>query len=120
MGSWKGMGRVPPRGRVAVGADAADEGFDGCGVDGVGCLAGEAEEDGAVGGVADAGVGERAEELGLDAGDLGEGGEFGDEAEGGAHGADGVGGGGADADFEEFEEAGVHGSFRGNQTPVWQ
>ena len=38
-------------------------------------------------------------------------GEFASEAEGCSHGADSVRAGGADADFEEFEEAGVHGGY---------
>ena len=74
----------------------------------------EAEEDGAVGAVADAGEGERTVEIDGDLCGFFEeicGGEFAGEAEGGAHGTDGVRAGGADADFEEFEEAGVHGGL---------
>ena len=71
-------------------------------------MAGKAQEEGAVGAVADAGVGERAEELGLDAGDGVEGWELADEAQRGTHGADGVRARRADADLEEFEERGIH------------
>jgi len=64
-----------------------------CEVHGVGGFAEEAEEDGAVGGVAYAGEGERAVEIDGDGVGLGE--EiwvkFADEAEGRTHGADGVG-----------------------------
>ena len=68
----------------------------------------------AVGSVADAGEGERTVEIDGDlccalqkAGGF----KLAREAEGCAHGADGVRAGGADADFEEFEEAGVHGGL---------
>ena len=104
----EGDGAGAGQGEGLGGSDLLDDGFDVGGFDGVWGLAGEAEEDGAVSGVADAGVGERAVELGLDAGDGGEIRELAYEAEGGAHGADSVRGGGADADFEEFEEACVH------------
>ena len=66
------------------------------------------------GAVADSGEGERAVEVDGDLGGFFEEvflGEFAGETEGGSHGADGVGAGGADADFEEFEEAGVHGAY---------
>ena len=64
--------------------------------------------------MADAGESERAVEIDGDVCGFVEevgGGELAGEAEGGSHGADGVGAGGADADFEEFEEAGVHGVY---------
>ena len=48
------------------GADGGDFCFDGCGVYGVGGFAEEAEEDGAVGAVTDAGEGERAVEVDVD------------------------------------------------------
>ena len=77
------------------------------------CLVtGEAEEDGAVGGVAFAGEGERAVELGADANDVIEQAVFDEpecEAVRGAHGAHGVRTGGTDAEFVEIEEAGRHG-----------
>lgn len=92
-------------------ADGCDFGFDGGGVDGVGGFAEKAEENGAVGSVAYAGEGERAVEIDGDSRgcfqEIG-GVELAGEAKGGAHGADGVGAGRADANFEEFEEAGVH------------
>jgi hypothetical protein len=81
------------------------------GVDGVGSLAGEAEEDGAIGGVADASEGEGTEEIDLDAGGFWEGSgglEFLHETQGGAHRTHSVGAGWADADLEKFEEACVH------------
>lgn len=79
------------------------------GGDGVGGVAGEAEEDGGVSGMADAGEREGAVKVDLDAGGLME--EAGaleafGEGEGGAHGADRVGAGGAYADFEKFKETG--------------
>ena len=81
------------------------------GIDGVGCFAGEAEEDGAVCAVADAGESERAVKVDGDVvraievtGTV----KLADEAERGTHGADSVRTGGADADLKEFEEAGVH------------
>jgi hypothetical protein len=92
-------------------ADGCDFGFDGGGVDSVGGFAEEAEEDRAVGAVADTGEGERTVEIDGDACGVFEeigGGELAGEAECGAHGADGVGAGWADTNFEEFEEAGVH------------
>ena len=92
-------------------ADFCELGFDVGGVDGIGGLAEEAEEDGAVGGVADASEGEGAEEVygeGLGVGEAAGVGEVADEAEGGTHGADGVRAGGTDADLEELKEAGVH------------
>jgi hypothetical protein len=61
--------------------------------------------------VAYAGEGERAVEIDGDSrGCFQETGgvELAGKAKGGAHGADGVGAGRADANFEEFEEAGVH------------
>ncbi len=99
----------------AGGADGGDLWFDGGGIDGVGRFAEEAEKDGAVGAVADAGEGERAVEVDVYAcgalEEIADEASWRGEAEGGAHGADGVGAGGADADFEEFEEAGVHGVY---------
>ena len=92
-------------------ADAFEGGFDLGGVDGVGGFSGEAEEDSAVGSVADSRESKRAVEVNVDGGSFFEKvccGEFAGEAEGRSHGADGVGAGGADADLEEFEEAGVH------------
>lgn len=92
-GLVKGDGVPAEEAENAGRADLLDEGVNGGGMDGVGSLAGEAEEDGAVGGVADAGEGERAEELGLEAGGTGEeagGGEGAGETKSGAHGADGV------------------------------
>ena len=112
--SVKGTVLRPASLRELVDADGGDFCFDGGGVDGVGGFAEEAEEDGAVGAVADAGEGERAVEVDVDLCGFFEevcGGEFAGEAEGGSHGAYGVGAGGADADFEEFEEAGVHGGY---------
>lgn len=37
--------------------------------------------------------------------------EFASETEGGAHGSDGMGAGGAYANFEEFEQTGIHGGY---------
>ena len=92
-------------------ANGGDGGLDGGWVHRVGSFAGEAEEDSAVGAVADAGEGERAVEVDEDmvrAVEAACGVELADEAESGAHGADGVGAGGAYADLEELEETGVH------------
>ena len=93
------------------GPDLLDERFDGGGVDMLGPFAGETEKDGPVGGVAEAGEREGAEEFGFDAGGAGEligGGEIDYELAGRAHGSDGVGTGRADADFEEIEDASFH------------
>ena len=92
VGGTEGDGVAAGEGELAGGVDLGDAGFDGGWVDGVGGFAEEAEEDGAVGGVADAGVGEGAVEV--DAEGLGAvygGAEFMEEAEGGAHGSDRVG-----------------------------
>ncbi len=96
------------------GTDGGEGSFDPGGIDGVGCFAEEAEEDGAVGAMAEAGEGERAVEMDDDtsgAGELAGGVELLDEAQGGTHGPDGVRAGGSDADLEEFEEAGIHESY---------
>ena len=109
-----GVGAVENEMRVA--ANAGEEVVDPRGVDGVGRVAGEAEQNGAVGAVAEAGEGERAEELHADACgaiEMAGGGELTGEAEGRAHGANGVRARRADADLEELEEAGVHGSIVG-------
>jgi hypothetical protein len=90
-GFVEGDGVRVAEGEGARGSDGGDDGVDEGGIDAVGLLAGETEEDGAVGGVAEAGVGERAVEVDLDTGDWGEAGELVDETKRGAHGADGVG-----------------------------
>ena len=92
-------------------ANGGDGGFDGGGIDGGGFVTGEAEEHGAVGGMAVAGESERAVELGVYSGHAIEQaalGEAASEAAGGAHGAHGVRARRADADFVEIEEAGRH------------
>ena len=81
-------------GERASGADGGNFSFDGGGVYGVWSFAEEAEEDGAVGSMADAGEGERSVEVDVDPCGWFEEiffREFAGEAEGGAHGADGVG-----------------------------
>jgi hypothetical protein len=60
LGFGEGNGLAAVECESAGGADGGDLCFDGCWVDGVGRFAEEAEEDGAVGAVADAGEGERA------------------------------------------------------------
>ena len=98
--------------KLVGGADFVEACVDGGEVDGVGGFAEQAEEDSSVGAVADTGERERSVEI--DA----EGGgpvdemlrvELADEAKRRAHGPDGVRGAGADTDFEELEEACVHG-----------
>ena len=92
MSAWRsnGMGLMPPSSEFA-GVGACDEAVGVFGLDLVGQFAGEAEDDGAVGAVALAGPGERAQEYGLDARDAAETGRYAkgiDEGGRGAHGAD--------------------------------
>jgi hypothetical protein len=110
-GLGEGDGLAVEEGEGSGGADFGEVVFDLSGVYGVGGFAEETKEDGAVGGVADAGEGERAVEVYFESAGLVEEagcGEILGEPEGGSHRADGVRTGWADADLEEFEEAGVH------------
>jgi hypothetical protein len=110
----EGNGFAAEEAEGAYGADGGEFSFDLRGLYCVGGFAKEAEEDGAVGAVADSSEGERAIEIDDDAGGAIEeifGIERVDETQGGTHGADGVGAGGADADLEEFEETGVHAAY---------
>ncbi len=87
-------------------------GVDGVGIDGVGRLAHQAEDDAAVGAVALAGGAERAIQFDAHAGDLRHqaiGLQAGGEHQRGAHRADRVRAGRADADLEEVENRNSHG-----------
>lgn len=110
LGLDEGYGMATGEREALGGTDGGDLLLDGSGIHGIGGVAGEPEEDGAIGAVADAGEGERAEEVDDDVvGALDQAGgiEFAGETESCSHGADGMGAGRADADLEEFEEAGV-------------
>ena len=90
-------------------SDASDDGFHLCRIESGGEVAAEAEEDRAVGGMADAGEGERAVEIDLDAMDALEqpfARKIVGESESCCHRPHGVGTGRAYADFVEVEEAG--------------
>ncbi len=112
LGLMEGDGVTAEEREDARRTDGGDLCVDGCGIDGVGSVSREAEEDGAIGSVTDAGEGERAVEIDNDmTGAIDEAGcvELPGEAESCAHRADRVGAGGADADLKQFEEAGIHG-----------
>ena len=114
LGLEEGNSLAAEKAECSGGTDGDELGFDLRWVYGVGGFAQKAEEDGAVGTVADAGEGERAVEIDDDAGGAIEeicGVECVDEAQSCAHRADGMGAGGADADLEEFEETGVHAAY---------
>jgi hypothetical protein len=95
----------------AGGRDAVQCSLDCRGIDLIGSLSEQAEQDGAVGAVTDAGESERAVELHSDASgavELASRLQILGETKCGAHGADSMGAGGADPNLEKFEEAGVH------------
>jgi hypothetical protein len=95
----------------ASGADGCDLCFDACGIDCVGRFSEEPKEDSSIGSVADASEGERAVKLDQNrCGACEETGGFKltGESKSSSHGTDGVRAGRPDADFEKFEEAGVH------------
>jgi hypothetical protein len=109
LGEGDGSGAVERK--RTRGADECDFGFDGCGIDRVRRFSKEPKEDSSIGSVADAGEGERAVKLDEDrCGTFEETGGFKltGEPKSRSHGTDGMRAGRSNADFEEFEEAGVH------------
>ena len=93
-------------------ADGGNRGFDGGGIDGGRLISREAEQNGAIGRVAQSRERQRAVQVGLHSGNAivnAERRKFAGKSAGSAHRAHGVRTGRANADFVEIEEAGGHG-----------
>jgi hypothetical protein len=113
-GLVEGNGVTAAEQEPAVGPDGVDQGGDGVGIDAVGLFAQQAEHNGAVGTVADAGQRQGTEQFAGDAVrpvEQAAVGEPVDEGAGRLHRADGVGTGRADADLENVEDTDGHRGF---------
>ena len=97
---------------AVAGTDSGEDRWNAVGIDRVRHLAGQAQQHGLVGAVADTRQCQRAEQFGLDPGDAGQRAalfQAGDEGGGRLHRSDGVGAGWSDADLEDVEYAYRHG-----------